>query len=177
MVATAERTKALVTGGNPEAPARIPEDRLFEDMEQEFLPAKDIQQIAEALMAAYPDDLGHLAPVTISYVWRRKGTKTCGKAVMGTCQRPGGLHRYHAKADFVVVIAANHCREMQMTAWQLEALVFHELSHADWDPEADKPAVRAHDAELFADEVRMYGLWRDDLIVAERAFAQMPLFA
>jgi hypothetical protein len=176
MVATAARTKTLVTGGDPNAPARIPEDRFFKDQETEFLPAKDIQQIAEALIAAYPDDLGHLSSVTISYVWRQKGTKTCGKAVLGTCQRPGGLHRFHAKADFVIVIAADHCRELQMTAWQLEALVYHEMLHADWDAEADKPAVRGHDAELFADELRRYGTWRDDLIVIERAFTQVPMF-
>ena len=49
---------------------------------------------------------------------------------MGRCNRPSGLLRHFSHADFVIWFAANNCRDVAITRWQMEALIFHELKHA-----------------------------------------------
>lgn len=169
-----ERTdRHLVTGGDPDEPAVVPIAALFGD--DDYLEASTVAKIGAALIQAYPEELGHLTTADIAYVWKAKGTKKCGVPVLGTCQRPGGLTRHFAAVDFVVTIMADHCREMQMTRWQLEALTFHELLHADVDGDTGKPAVKGHDTEMFFDEIKHYGLWKSDLREARVAFEQVPL--
>lgn len=56
--------------------------------------------------------------------------------------------------------------------WQLiddgdrEALLFHELTHCERD-EAGMPTIKPHDAGVFNEEVKRYGMWWED---AQRRF-------
>lgn len=54
-----------------------------------------------------------------------------------------------------------------MEAWRLldargqEALIFHELSHCGHD-ENGKPMLKPHDAGVFNDELKIFGIWWED---------------
>lgn len=165
----------LVTPGNPSAPADIPDGKVFDDNQSDYIPAPEIEAIAHALIENYPDELGHLTTAAIRCVWKGKGKKDCGKPVLGTCARPPALTRFFAGCDFIVTLMAEHCTSHALTNFQVEALVFHELLHADVDPESGRPSTRPHDCEMFHDEIKYYGLWKADLREARIAFDQQPL--
>lgn len=175
---TGTQPRELVTGGDPTARPDIPDDQWFVDHDDApFLPAHDIATIAAALVAER-EELSHLTTATICYLWQRTGGKVCGTAVFGETKKTSKLVRHFAGgADFLVILAADHCRESAMDAWQMEALVYHHLLRCDIDPETGKPATRGPDFAGFVAEVDRYGLWRSDLRRARAAFEQteMPL--
>jgi hypothetical protein len=162
MVATAERTRTLVTSGDPETPARVPADVIFEEHDAEYLLAPELERIGQALIADC-EELAHLTTADIAYCWRRKGAKHCGKAVAAKGQKVSGLTKFYAKADFVIIVAADHLRDWGLDNWQMEALIHHELLHCQVDDETGKPAPAAHDVELFIENVSRYGLWHPSL--------------
>jgi hypothetical protein len=93
--------------------------------------------------------------------------------LLGKCQRPSGLLRYFSHSDFVIWFAANNCRDLGFTNWQMEALIFHELKHAKIEDMV--PVIVPHDCEVFADEIKRYGLWKSDLHQVAEASAQALL--
>lgn len=170
-----EDTRRLILGGNPGELADIPEDGMFEDNgDSKFLPAFEARRIGQALIEARPE-LEHLAGVDIRYEWARKGGSKAGRATLGTCRRASGLIAYYSRADFIVCLSADNCRDARFTRWQLEALVYHELRHADLDPDHGTPMLQGHDVEMFTSEVERYGLWRQDLRTASVTFVQLEL--
>lgn len=116
----------------------------------------------------------------IEYVFRSDATKSGGKICLGKCRKVGGLNAILSAeggipeeptepkdmAYLVVEVAYDMWRRMEPA--QQEALVFHELCHAVVEKGEEEDDVwtlrlRAHDVEAFADEVRIYGLWKSDL--------------
>lgn len=90
--------------------------------------------------------------------------------LLGKCQRPSGLLGYFSECDFVVWFAANNCRDIGITRWQMEALIFHELKHAKM--EDDQAVSVPHDWEGFGEEVQVYGLWKADIAMVAEAFGK-----
>jgi hypothetical protein len=153
---------------------RPPSDESFGG--DDFKDAPDIEAIAEMLRER------HNLPVSITfaYRWKRKGGKSADKAVLGKCVKLSGPAKHFGRVDFLIWIAADHCREMKMTQDQYVNLVYHELLHADVEIDEEtfdeRPIVRGHDIEEFADVVRAYGLWIDAQRDFVEAAHQAPLW-
>lgn len=170
------RERRLLIGGNPNAPAPIPLDEEFEENETDFLDAPLLAKIGAAVIAAYPEEFGHLNTATIRYLWKRKGGKHQGSPILGYCWKASGIGKFYAGGEFVIWIGADTAREIGLTNYQLEAAIFHETLHAEVDPETAKPAIRGHDCQMFNAEVERYGLWIHSLQGASEAFEQVAMF-
>lgn len=172
--ATMER-KRLVTGeANPaDKYALVPPDKHFEDADSDFLDAGDLREIAVALIGAC-EEFEHLSELVVTCAWKRAGGGSGGRSTLGKCVKAAGLVKYFGQVDFVVWVAADHARDYELTNWQVEALVYHELLHAGVTDKG-KPSTRGHDYEAFVPEVRRYGAWKADLIHAAAAFRQLSL--
>lgn len=160
---------------------RVPTDEDFKANADDFLDARGAAVIGEQLVAEC-NEFAFLQDAKIRYLWKREGGESHGRATLGKCQKPSGLLRHFALADFVIWLAADHARERHITHRQLEAMVYHELCHCDVrieskTGEADKVTwiLAAHDVEAFSAEVRKYGLWRDDLKEFGVAVRQLSL--
>jgi hypothetical protein len=173
MVTTERRT--LITGGDPAARFLPPRDEQFEEAGDDFLPAPDLERIGSALIAGHEARFGHLQSREVVFLWKRKGGAAGGKPTLGKCQRPTGLLKHFAGVDFVIWAAADHCRAVQMAAYQVEGLLFHELLHAGEDNEG-RAVIWPHDFTGFRAEVEEYGAWKPDLSDAARSFGQMRMF-
>ena len=153
----------------------MPQEGLFkgEDGENvDFIPAPDLTKIALMLIDRHPR-FAHLEGGVMDYLWKRKGGKTKGKPVLGATQKATGLVKYYSGAQFVIWLAADNCRDM--TAKQVEATVFHQLCHIEWDPEDGRVFLVPHDFAGFVAEIEEYGDWKRDLVLAGRAFKQISL--
>lgn len=166
--------RELVNGGDPDGPIRVPSARDFDLMGADFIEAPTVRQIASLLIARHDGTLAGAAEAAITYLWKRSGGATQGKATLGMCVKLSGLAKHGVGGDFVIWIAADHCRDLGLTAWQLEALIFHELCHVGRDE--DKPTLAPHDYTGFVAELREYGTWHSDLLAMARAAQQLPLF-
>lgn len=161
------RQRRLILGGNPDAAFPVPDEKTF-DSEGEFIIAQGVEKIAEQLIQERKC-FDTLREATIRYLWKKKGPES-PKLVLGKCQRPAGLLGYYSHADFIVWFSANNCRKVQITNWQMEALVFHELKHAMIE---DGVAVSVpHDFEGFAEEIERYGFWKRDIKAIAKAVEQ-----
>jgi hypothetical protein len=169
----AKSFRSLVTGGDPDQIfPDVPADAEFEKADSEFLDASELEKIALAIIEHH-GGFGHLDDMKIVYLWKRKGGSKLGKPTLGVCRRPTGLLAKFCNADFIIWLAANHHRDFRSTRWQIEATLFHELSHTDKDDE--EPRLAPHDYEGFCREVELYGVWRPDLEKAANAFKQLKL--
>ncbi len=173
-VPTPADNRVTITGAMPDRLFPIPVDDQFVDNETEFLPADEVRAIGEMLIEQLPE-FGHLRTADIEYVFKRKGGATQGKQKLAFCAKTSGMTAYFSRAQFVIWIAADVCREFRLNNWQMEALIYHELLHADIDAESAKPAIRAHDVEAFHAEIGRYGLWRSEFRDARDTFAQAAL--
>ena len=105
----------------------------------------------------------------IEYLWKRTGGKSSGMAPLGKCNKLSGLTKYFGKTDFVIWLAADHCRDRE--GINFAALMFHELMHVDQD-EKGQPATRAHEFEGFSSEVNRFGIWRESMRPIAKAFQE-----
>lgn len=172
--------RVLVTGDDPEARYPAPQDADFETSERpgDWLFAGDIERIALALIEhreRFAFLVGNQAP-TLLFRWKRSGGEAGGRITLGTCKKTSGLLAYETGADFVIWLAADHCRDYGLTNWQVEALVFHELCHITRDLKTGKWGTIGHDAELFVAELHEYGAWTSELRAVARAARQLELF-
>jgi hypothetical protein len=170
---------ATLTAQRPSV--HVPADLEFGD--EAFLPAGQLQTIAEALIERHDDVLGHLADVEIAYFWKKTGGKKSGAPVMGKAVKPSGLMTAFTTADAVIWLASDHLIECDYSPRQIEALLFHEMQHIgveEPDPEDEdgerKIVMRGHDIEAFYADIRTYGAWDDMLKLAADAFRQAPMF-
>lgn len=168
--------RSLVTGGDPDAPAWVPGPEEFRRAGEEFLPAPDLESIAEALLERHRGLFSWAGEARISYFWKDKGGLSEAKAVLGKCVKLTGLARKGIGGDFAVWLAADTARETELTAWQVEAAVFHELCHIGWDGAKGRPALEYHEFEGFRAELREYGAWQPDLQRLVSEVKQLPLF-
>ncbi len=177
---TAERR--LLLGGDPDTRFPVPDEKLFRDARgrrSDFRPGPDIERIAAALLT-HP---GHSATFRrvhqfkVAYRWKRAGGASGGKMTLGKCVKASGLLREETEVDFYIWLGADTCREAQLTAFQAEALIYHQLLHMGVD-EHGKARVVPHDFDGFGKEIAAYGLWTPDLTVAGAALEQhrLPLF-
>lgn len=137
---------------------QIPNPTTFE--EAKFVLSQNLANAADRLIDKH--GFTHIRQASVDYLWRGKGSTRGGKLVLGKTQRPSGLLKLYSKADFVIILAADHCRNQKLDEDQLEALLFHELLHIGSDDEGE-PTLVAHDVEAFVEEIKEYGLWKSDL--------------
>jgi len=168
--------RTILTPGNPDDLYPVPSAQKFVDEDAEYLHAPDLQEIGEAIIDKM-GGFGYLAGLNLVFLWKDKGGKSHGKAILGRCQRPKGLLAKFCAADFIIVLSADNHRLFKSTRYQVEACVFHELCHTDLDNSEDIPEPRLvpHDYEGFCREVELYGAWRPDLEKAAKAFEQLKL--
>lgn len=186
MSATIE-ARTLITDGDPDDRYPIPEDKTFELVDEEtkvvtpveYLYAPELEPIARALAETHAS-LNHLEMARVAYLWKREGGKKKGGLTFGQCQKPSGLLKYYSAVDYVVWLAADHCRASLFTRWQVEALLFHELKHTRLkvNDEGAFFVLQGHDWEGFVEEVAYYQDWRPDMTQLKSAFGlQGHLFA
>lgn len=134
-----------------------------------YLPAPELEALADELIIRYPNDFEHLHGARIVYLWKEKGGESSGYAVLGKCIRPTGLADYFAsdqgdafsKVDFVVWCAADHLLVNQANKRTVYALLFHELKHTSIVD--GKYVVVGHEFEGFAREIEEFGMWRSSI--------------
>lgn len=164
----------IVTPGDPgQIFPDVPVPKAFEKEGGDFIDAEEIEKVGAALIDVRKE-LEPLREAAIRYLWQKSGGTSAGKAVLGRCRRPRGLLAKFCAADFIITISADHVTTAQLTRFQMEALVFHELCHASMDQQKGARLL-PHDYEGFNAEVTHYGAWRPDLQRAQVAFSQLQL--
>lgn len=128
----------------------------------DFMGAPDLETIGAHLFATQPIYLRDAKDWRIRYLWQREGKQSKGKERHGYVKKLSGELRYYAGVEFIVVISAEYTRNWTYTLRQMRALVFHELLHIGMT-EKYSPTTNPHDAEVFFPEMKVFGLWRDDL--------------
>ena len=153
---------------------RIPDDDSFDASDKAaFLSGKDIEYEAGKLYSKHALLNGH-TNYRIDFLWKRTGGARNGAPTLGACQKPSGLLAFFSGCDFVIWLAADHCKEQGLDDEQMEALLFHELLHIGQD-DTGKPILLPHDFEGFRAEIEEYGLHDDRAKMMADAF-QMRLF-
>ncbi len=151
-----------------------PADETFGDAR--FMDSAFLQMVMDDLVARTDRPLlSSLRDQSVAVLWKKTGGKTHGKSTLGKATKPSGLLAHFADLDFIIWIAADHVREYALNDLQLEALVYHELLHCDYDTETEEPTIAGHDAELFLSELDLYGGWMSDLLRVIQHAQQLPL--
>ena len=178
----------VIEGPEPDDKFPVPPDKGFiiyagEEVPRvsDFLVSPELREVGMALVDNCRVFAG-LADRNFEFLWKRAGGKSKGRAVLGRCVKPSGLTKHYACADWIVWAAADHARDFEMTYWQVEALLFHELKHCLLTTNSEGltvPGLRGHDWEGFVDEVERYGCWRPEMRLLGDAFGharQLALF-
>ncbi len=170
----------LIAGGDASEEFPVPPASDFLDKNGDavdFIPAPDVAKVGKALIARR-NQLGHLrGKWKIAYRWKASGGQGGGKLTLGKCVKATGLVKHFSGEDFIVWLAADHLALAKLTRFQVEALVWHELCHAEIvenDKGEEIAKVRAHDFEGFRSEIEHYGFWRADIEIMAPVF-QMHL--
>jgi hypothetical protein len=160
---------------------RIPAEIEFGD--EAYLPAPELEALADALILQYPDSLGHIADLKLAVLWKKAGGKRGGHPVFGKTSKRGGLLSAFTTADFIIWLAADHVLTADYDERQITALLHHELLHIGWqEPDEDdedgegKAVLVGHDVGAFTEEIRVYGAWEAMLKEVASAFQQAGLF-
>jgi hypothetical protein len=133
-----------------------------------FIPAPELQIIVEELIER-DGRFVHLQTLGVDVHWKRKGGRAFGAASLTS-----GKLALHTDAAFQLWIAADNCRVNNLSPHQMEALIFHELLHCE--VHEDKPVMRQHEWEGFAEEINQYGLWFTGMQRIGAAVKQLELF-
>ena len=175
------KLKAVEMPEMPTKPLEVPKDSSFED-DADFEVSGALANRARVLISRHPEHLDHLRKLSVTYLWKRQGGKSKGRATFGKCSKPSGLLKHFSEAHFVIWLAADHCRAAGYTDREIEALLLHEMLHTSVS-EVDEntgrgggPTLVPHDLEVFRAEVEIYGLWAPELREVAPAFAQASLF-
>lgn len=168
-------------GEMPLKPLEVIKDSEFGDDDDYFVSGA-LANRARVLISRHPEHLDHLRRLSVTYLWKRQGGKSKGRATFGKCSKPSGLLKHFSEAHFVIWLAADHCRAAGYTDREIEALLFHEMLHTSVS-EVDEntgrgggPTLVPHDLEVFRAEVEIYGLWAPELQEIGPAFRQASLF-
>lgn len=172
-----ERSQQPVLPGTPEPEQNdwsVPSEASFKG--KDFQTSSGLRAIGERLIEEKPT-LAHLVDVEIRYLWKRRGGSSGGNPKLGALQRPGGLLKYFTGGvTFIAWLAADNCRELQLPPEKIEANLFHQLLHADTNPDDDDAyRIRGHDFEGFVDELDGYGPWSADFREMHAHVAKLPL--
>ena len=171
----AEATQAIRESGAPDDPYYgTPSPESFEEddgSKASFLPADDLESMAEGLIEAHPEVFSALNGAKINYLWKRTGGKAGGHAVFGKAVALPEIAKYLADMDrdtFAIWLAADNCQDYALTADQVKACLAHQLMHIFYDPDKDQYKLTGHDFEGFGTEVRLFGAWNGDLRMVGR---------
>ncbi len=165
----------------PSAKLYAPGDGDFDDG-ADYLVSGRLAQRAKVLMSRHPEYFNHLHRLSVVYLWRREGGKSKGRAVFGKCSKASGLVKHFSESQFVIWLAADHCRMARYGDREIEALLFHEMLHtavAEVNENTGRgggPTLVPHDLEVFRAEIEVYGLWAADLRDVAPAFQQASMF-
>jgi hypothetical protein len=147
--------------------AAIPSAAEFGELD--FLERDELKAVRDSLVHDY-EELSFLDDFQVRVLWKAAGGKSGGHATLGRTKVTSGLVKYFGIADWVIWLAADHCRALEFSDLQVEALLYHELLHCELVGEKDpKPAAKGHDFELFGEELRRYGFWSNSAQVAKSA--------
>lgn len=160
-------------------PLSAPADSQFGDVD-DFIPSAALTERAAVLAKRHRGLLGHYEGLSVLFLWKRTGGKSKGKGVFGKTVKPSGLLKHFAQTEFVIWLAADHCREARYGDREIEALLFHEMNHIGMSDEDDDgnpsvPVLVPHDVEMFRSEVEVYGLWDEQLRDVAPSFKQAKL--
>lgn len=158
----------VVDLGEPGELSRLAPPAEIAFMSGEWAESSALEELAEDLIAKWPE-LRFLDGYRIRVLWKENGGDSRGRLTLGKCSKPSGVARYFALCDWVIWLAADHCREMKFTDEQIEALLYHELKHCVLVGKDQKPGIRGHDWEVFGDELHRYGFWNDGRSALKRA--------
>lgn len=117
---------------------------------------------------------GHLTQARIVLAWCTSWNPDAdGRVVLGKCKRASDLDRELAPYDFVILIARWFYESGDVLDEQREALLDHELCHAQVVMDKSEPKIdergrvvyrtRKHDIEEFAEIVYRHGTYKRDL--------------
>jgi hypothetical protein len=166
VMATDKLPELVATSGDPFAKASVPNDMEFAKAQAEFLDSPELAFMASRIIESHKLKLAD--QVTVTYLWKRKGGASSGKVVFGKCTKTSGMVEYFAAqtrrshVDYIIWLAADNVRGSGMAAWQIEALLHHEILHitAEYDKNDEiKLGVVGHDWEGFDANISAYGLW------------------
>lgn len=173
--------KAVEMPEMPLKPLEVIKDSEFGDDDDYFVSGA-LANRARVLISRHPEHLDHLRRLSVTYLWKRQGGKSKGRATFGKCSKPSGLLKHFSEAHFVIWLAADHCRAAGYTDREIEALLFHEMLHtavSEVDENTGRgggPTLVPHELEVFRAEVEIYGLWAPELQDVAPAFQQASLF-
>ncbi len=143
----------------------------------DYLAAPDLEEIGERLIGECTE-FQHLRELRVVYLWKREGGQSAGKLTLGKCVKAGGLVKHFSQSVWIIWLAADHADLLGLTERQVEAAIYHELSHASEEEKADgtlKPVLIGHDWQGFGREVGRYGAWLPDLQLCRRTWRQLEL--
>ena len=142
---------------------RVPTEAQFDGadyLESEALEDLFVEVVGSYERLALIDD----HDIRVRVLWKRKGGRSHGGAVLGKCVKAGGLVRHFGQAAFVIWLAADHLEEAEYTTAELRKLLYHEARHIGWEQPSEtaedgegRPVLVGHDAELFLGEVEDTG--------------------
>ncbi|MEO8277425.1 MAG: putative metallopeptidase [Thermoanaerobaculia bacterium] len=127
----------------------------------------------------------HLFPNRIALAWAFAWKANAdGQVTLGKCKRSSDLDKEFIAYDFVILLNRHFWTDERVTDEMREALLDHELSHAEisldktGEPKVDERdrlifRTRKHDIEEFTAIVTRHGVWKQDL----QKFAQALLKA
>lgn len=172
---------STINGSYPLGKFFTPPEMDFGD--EDYLPAGNVETVAQWLIGRMPE-FAHLLTARISYFWKAKGGKSGGKVTLGRAQKSSGFTAWVTETDFLMFISADHCRDMSITNYQMEALIYHELCHMSIEEVLDKDgeptgetryAIAAHDVTAFHNEIERYGGWLPELRQNRNTWEQVAL--
>lgn len=172
---------STINGSDPLGKFFTPPEGDFGD--EDYLPAGNVETIAQWLIGRMPE-FSHLMDARISYFWKAKGGKRGGKVTLGKAQKPSGFTAWVTETDFLMFISADHCRDMSITNYQMEALIYRELCHMVQEEKLDKDgegtgefvfAIAEHDVTAFHNEIQRYGGWLPELRQNRNTWEQVAL--
>lgn len=139
----------------------------YELVEQESPAGKRIYPLVARLVEAHHE---HLANARIAIAWCTSWNPDVdGRVTLGKCKRASDLDRELMPLDFVILLARWFYESGDVTDAQREALLDHELCHAEVVMDRDEPKLdergrivyrtRKHDIEEFAEIVLRHGTY------------------
>lgn len=151
-------------------------------IERDSVEGKPIYAMLEDYCERYHQ---HLFPNRVACAWAFSWkANEDGQVTLGKCKRASDLDKEFMAFDFVILLNRDFWIDLRVTEPMREALLDHELSHAELaldkegEPKIDERnhlifRTRKHDIEEFTAIVGRHGVWKQDL----QQFAQALLKA
>lgn len=164
---TAEETEGIDEGFGLAQPYEVPSEGRFAG--KEFLLDAGLATLARDLIDEFADAFWYLRGAPIEYAWKRRGGAMNGKVLHHGHQRSSPHAVAHGAREFVVWIAADASREAAVTVDLIRAMLCHEFCHFRKNEDGELK-ITGHSFEGFPLEVKLFGLWQQELRNAARSF-------